>query len=154
MHCYNHPTSVAVGTCVNCGKAICTECVVDVANKILCRNCVSLGIRTPTPGSPGIPTNTLAIVSVILSVLGLLGCVCGGCAGGFLFGIPAAIIGWSAKSQIEKSPDQFQGRELALVGFGLGMTEITLSVLFACVVVVLYGGGFIAAILGSASSYR
>jgi len=154
MQCYTHPENAAIGTCARCGKAICSACMVNVSNKMFCRECVSLGVAASTPVSPTVPTNTLAIVSVILSVLGLLGCVCGGCIGGFLFGIPAVIIGWRAKSEIEKSPDQFRGRELALVGFGLGIAEIILSVLVTCVVVVLYGGALLTYLLpGSFSSH-
>ena len=27
MNCYNHPNKEAVGTCIDCGKGLCNECM-------------------------------------------------------------------------------------------------------------------------------
>jgi len=41
MKCYIHNESEAVGTCVNCGKFICTVCNTEINGKNFCKACVS-----------------------------------------------------------------------------------------------------------------
>jgi len=41
MKCYIHNQSDAVGTCVGCGKFICSECNTEVNNKNYCKNCIN-----------------------------------------------------------------------------------------------------------------
>lgn len=40
MNCYVHPEKEAVGTCVGCGKFICSECLTEVQNKNYCKSCI------------------------------------------------------------------------------------------------------------------
>ena len=41
MYCYIHPDKPAVGTCVGCGKFICSECQTEIQNKNYCKSCVN-----------------------------------------------------------------------------------------------------------------
>lgn len=80
MKCHYHPEVDAVATCMDCGRAICQSCAVNVAGRPLCRQCLAsdTAIRSR---AESVPTNPLAIVSLILGILGLLGCACGGSIG-------------------------------------------------------------------------
>lgn len=40
MNCYVHAEKDAVGTCVNCGKFICSECATEVNEKFYCKKCI------------------------------------------------------------------------------------------------------------------
>lgn len=40
MNCYVHGDKEAIGTCVNCGKFICSECATEVNEKYYCKKCV------------------------------------------------------------------------------------------------------------------
>lgn len=39
MKCFYHQNVDAVGTCTNCGKAGCSECLQDVGGALLCNSC-------------------------------------------------------------------------------------------------------------------
>lgn len=39
MKCYVHPEVEAVGTCTNCGRAVCSDCAMDIAGKMTCKAC-------------------------------------------------------------------------------------------------------------------
>lgn len=41
MHCHIHQYKNAVGTCVTCGKFICSDCNVEIAGKNHCKRCLS-----------------------------------------------------------------------------------------------------------------
>ena len=41
MKCVYHPERDAIGTCVGCGKFICSECVVEHDGKNYCKYCMS-----------------------------------------------------------------------------------------------------------------
>lgn len=36
MNCFNHPNTVALGTCKACGKGLCHACVVDMGHGLSC----------------------------------------------------------------------------------------------------------------------
>lgn len=74
------------------------------------------------PGYGGAPqgTNKKAIWALVLGILGLLCC-------GFITGIPALILGNSAKKEIDAGNGS--GRGLAQAGFILGIISIVLTVL-------------------------
>ena len=40
MTCYVHPDRDVVGTCVHCGKFICSECATEIQGKYYCKRCV------------------------------------------------------------------------------------------------------------------
>lgn len=42
MRCFYHPEVDAVGSCRQCGKTACHECISDVGGAMLCRSCIEL----------------------------------------------------------------------------------------------------------------
>lgn len=130
MKCYYHPAIDAVGSCISCGKAICQEDAVEVSGKIVCKECLATAPRTSIQTKPREPTNTLAITSLILAILGLPGCCCGGVFGGLLLGFPAAITGYIARKQIRNSSEPQQGEPFALVGMIIGGGLIVIALIF------------------------
>jgi len=38
MNCFNHHERQAIGVCKACGKGLCPDCLVEVANSIACKN--------------------------------------------------------------------------------------------------------------------
>ncbi|HUV81885.1 MAG TPA: hypothetical protein VMW53_02245 [archaeon] len=46
MKCVSHLDKDAIGICVNCGKALCSECKVIIKGKIYCKDCVEGLIET------------------------------------------------------------------------------------------------------------
>ncbi len=149
MKCYYHPEIDAIVTCHSCGKAICQECAVDVAGKTRCKECLSQAPSGQSSKPVTVPTNPLAITSLVIAILGLLGCLCGGGIGGVVFGVPAAIIGWLARKQIIESQHEQQGEQLAIIGIVIGIVEIVLSIL----VLVVWGGAMGLAFLSEISQY-
>lgn len=39
MKCYKHPEADASGTCVECGRALCSDCIVNVSGRVVCGDC-------------------------------------------------------------------------------------------------------------------
>lgn len=151
MKCHCHPEAEAVATCVDCGKAICQACAVNVAGKLLCQQCLASGTATRGRAADAVPTNTLAIVSLILGILGLLGCFCGGSIGGILFGVPAGITGWIARKQILQAEQKQQGLELATFGLILGIAEVVLGIVILALCGSFYGFAFLSELLQQSS---
>jgi len=149
MKCYYHPEVDAVATCTDCGKAICQSCAVNVGGRLLCQQCLASG--TARGRAESVPTNPLAIVSLVLGILGLLGCVCGGSIGGILFGVPAGITGWIARKQLLQSGQGQQGLQLATVGLILGIAEVVLSIVVLIVFGSVYGLAFLSELLRQSS---
>lgn len=46
MKCYYHPEKDAVGTCSQCGKAACRDCIDDVGGALLCKDCMAMARQT------------------------------------------------------------------------------------------------------------
>lgn len=67
-------------------------------------------------------TNNKAIWALVLGILSILCC-------GFVAGIPALILGRSAKAEIDASGGAQSGRGMAQAGFILGIIGICLSVI-------------------------
>jgi len=129
MKCHVHPEAEAQATCTRCGKAVCSDCAVDVGGKVVCRPCLAAASAVAPSQESALSRNPLAIVSVTLAVLGALGCVCGGALGGLLFGVPAAITGYlGRKKALEAGGDQ-QVTTLAMIGMIGGAAETVLSLL-------------------------
>ena len=42
MNCFYHPTVYAVGTCVQCHKTACRQCIQDLGAILFCNGCISL----------------------------------------------------------------------------------------------------------------
>lgn len=113
MNCYAHPDISAIGTCVNCGKAVCKDCATLVGGKIYCPDCAASGV----PLQVG-KTNGLAITSLILGIVSIPMLLCYG--SGVLFGIAALITGLIARGQINKSGGAQGGGGMALAGIITG----------------------------------
>jgi putative exporter of polyketide antibiotics len=75
-------------------------------------------------------TNSKAIWSLVLGILGLVCC-------GFFTGIPALILGNMAKKEIDTSGGAQSGRGMAQAGFILGI----IAIVFGLIGVVLYATG-------------
>lgn len=124
MQCYNHPQIEATATCVTCGKALCSSCAVDVGGRIHCEQCLAAGAAARAGAVPN--TNTLAIVSLISGILGLVGCLCGA---NIIFGLVAAVTGYLGRKQIMESGGTEKGQELATIGLVLGVAGLVLFIL-------------------------
>lgn len=86
------------------------------------------------PAAQGAPqTESMAIVSLVLGILSLT-------VFHFLAGIPAIIVGRSARAKIRAYPQQLTGEGMATAGIVMGW----ISVVIICVVIVLIGIFFIA----------
>lgn len=95
-------------------------------------------VPPPTP-----PTNTMAIVSLIFGILGLVG-VCPG-----LGPIIALVTGNMAQGDIRRNPGMYSGDGLAKGGIILGWIGIALMVCGLCVAVVwIFGMGGLAVLMG------
>lgn len=83
-----------------------------------------LGANTPfqPPGAVGGQDQTLAIVSLVCGILGIVCC-------GLLTGIPAIITGYMAKNNADANPNQYGGRGLAVAGMIMGGISILFSIL-------------------------
>lgn len=83
-----------------------------------------LGANTPfqPPPSASGQDQTLAIVSLVCGILGILCC-------GLVTGIPAIITGYMAKNNVDSNPNQYGGRGLALAGMILGGVSVLFSIL-------------------------
>ena len=114
MNCYVHPSINAVGTCVHCGRAVCTECATVVGGRVYCRNCSASGAPLQQAGR----TNALAIASLVLGLLSIPMVFCYG--GGILLGIAAFITGLIARRQIKESGGSQSGDGMALAGVIMG----------------------------------
>jgi len=90
-------------------------------------------------------------VSLVLGILGLLGCVCGGSIGGILFGVPAGITGWLARKQLLQAEQSRQGLQLATVGLILGIAEVVLGIVVLVVFGSIYGLAFLSELLRQSS---
>jgi hypothetical protein len=147
MKCYYHPEIEAVATCSNCGRAICQADTVSVSGKIVCQQCLATGKATNTTSTATAkPTNSLAMVSIGLGILGLAGCFCFG-AFGSIFGVLAGITGYLARKQIGASQGTQEGMQLATTGMILGVVEATLGLIAFLCVGGIYGTGFFLSLL-------
>ena len=50
LKCYYHPERDAVGTCANCGKAVCPECKVMLSQKCYCNPCADEACASAASG--------------------------------------------------------------------------------------------------------
>lgn len=92
----------------------------------------------PVPGAT-IPTDGLAIASLVCGILAIVTCYLWG-----LFGIPAVICGHLSKKKMTASPTPIAGQGMATAGLVMGYIGIALQ---ACVIIV-----FLVAFVGAASS--
>lgn len=72
MKCYLHPDRDAVGTCTSCGRPICSECAIDLQNRLVCRECLSKGKVIAQSQNKHDP-NTVFLIELVGGFFGLLG---------------------------------------------------------------------------------
>ena len=87
----------------------CTTCGTQITAGSFCTNCGTAAASAPTAAvyQPSRPTNTLAIVALVTSLLGI--------------GLAGIICGHIALSQIKRSNEQ--GKGMALAGLIIGYVE-------------------------------
>lgn len=56
VYCSNHPASVAIGTCSDCGKSLCQACSLSVNGQLVCKACVQKRLA----GTQGQANNSVA----------------------------------------------------------------------------------------------
>lgn len=69
MKCYVHTDVDPVGTCTSCGRAICSQCAVEMQDKLVCRECLAGGKAATRKYEP----NTAFLVELVGGFFGLLG---------------------------------------------------------------------------------
>lgn len=141
MNCYYHPELDANATCKTCGKALCNDCAVQFGNIIKCRECINIKLKNPEE------KNILAVISMIVAIMGLVGCLCGGGIGGIIFGLPASVTGLIARNQIKKNPTAESSLTYANIGFFLGLVELIISILLIILIGGLWGTAFLSTLL-------
>lgn len=166
MQCEFHQEVEAAAICPACGRAICRDCAVNVAGELVCRPCsearailegapqlpltpaavptwVPTSLVAPPPAADTTVTNALGGISLLLGLLGAVGCLCGGSIGGLVFGLPAIITGWLAHVQNRRIGRGGQDEGVAVAGIVLGVVEV----LLALVVLLLVGSVLILSLL-------
>ncbi len=73
-----------------------------------------------TAYAPGVQktTPTMAVLSLIFSIVGILAC--------FVLGIVGLVLGYKARRQIDGNPELYQGRGLAMAGIIIGWIQIAM----------------------------
>lgn len=89
----------------------------------------------PTSSSAPTRTNSLAIVSLVLSLLAFPAMACYGA--GLLFSIAAFITGLVARGQIARSSGLQKGNGLALAGTIIGALPVILGIIGVCLLFAL-----------------
>ena len=92
-------------------------------------------------------TNTLAILSLIAGILGVILMLLGFCIPctniiSFLFGIAGAVMGFIAKKKIDDSMGVEGGRGMAITGLIMGIAVVVLSIIIFIVGLILVGSLF------------
>lgn len=133
MYCTNHPQELAVTNCSTYGKAICTVCSNPVYGKTVCPQCLAASdYPHPIPSSSD---NTMAILSLVASIIGLFGFFVCGSIGVILGGMGGSILGFIAYRQLKKKDVVGNGPLLAKIGLFLGLGELVFGLLITVVAI-------------------
>ena len=120
MKCYVHPGAEGVGTCTNCGKVICSECVVEVDGKLLCKACAA----KKAEASVNVIVKKEPLLALILSFAG------GVLTGGILLGLGQIYNGQIKKGIIISITSIFIGVIIGILYVFMGI--ISMGVGFIC----------------------
>lgn len=100
--------------------------------------------RQPVTSVPPQSSNKLALISLIVgivSIVGMLASLCVGCVGifSFLAGIAAAVMGYLSKKQIDERGGRDGDRKMANIGMILGIVGAVLSIITFLIGLLLVG---------------
>jgi hypothetical protein len=147
MKCVNHPDVESTGLCSSCSKPICAECTNNAAGNLICPQCLSMGNYPHPPQTSPNSYHTLAIASLVLCVLGLLGCGLCGALGPLLGGLGAVVTGFMARQQLSEPGALQKGKQMATIALILGVAEILLSVILLLVLGIYFGASLFSGLL-------
>jgi hypothetical protein len=133
MNCTNHPSVPAFGTCVNCNRPFCPNCLVDVQGQSYCMNCRNLAVRGPQQYAPppygAMPPMECNEAKEALTYA-LIGIICLG-----IILEPIAIIkALKAKELIRMNPT-LEGIGKANAALAIGIIIIALNLLYFAVLI-------------------
>ncbi len=110
MNCSNHSHIPSIGICQACGKALCSNCALQLPNGIACKNVCEKRFNVVNPaidsvGRDSKPTNlqikfsrvlvtlySLAILAVMIPILFAASIVCGLCLVGLTIAVVSVMI--------------------------------------------------------------
>jgi len=110
MNCSNHSSVPSIGICQACGKALCSNCALQLPNGIACKNTCEKRFNVVNPaissaGRDSKPTNlqiklsrvvvtiySLAILAVMIPILFAASIVCGLCLVGLAIAVVSVMI--------------------------------------------------------------
>lgn len=87
---------------------------------------------SPPAAYAGNKDQTLPIISLVLGILSAVIC----CYGGIPFGIPAIVTGFLGYNNVNKNPQQYGGRELAMAGMVLGAVGLLITLFFILIAII------------------
>jgi len=140
LDCASHPGVAATGICSRCFRGCCPSCLTIASDgRYFCVNCVVIG-RNPPAIADGSSIGPLAIVSMVLSLVGISG-IC--CFPGIAMAISGSVMGIVELGRIRKGQSPAGGRGFAIAGCIIGAVTVFLYTLF---IVFMLGITFIGAI--------
>src|SRR4051812_9473012 len=129
MQCTFHPGVEATGTCADCGRPFCVNCLVDFMQLRLCGPCRDARLAR-VQGAPSAPPPTMAdhiiparnpqaLTAYYLGIFGLIPCV------GLILG-PAAIVLGVLGLKARKRDPNLPGAAHAITGIVIGTIDTLL----------------------------
>ncbi|MCD1295231.1 hypothetical protein CUJ83_09495 [Methanocella sp. CWC-04] len=70
MKCYIHPEADSTGTCVRCGRPVCSECAASIDGNIVCRQCSQAPVTGTIAYGTAPATKKDPVVALLLSLIG------------------------------------------------------------------------------------
>lgn len=67
MECAKHAGREAIGTCVNCGKGICSDCRSELGGKLYCQSCANIVFEQANGKDAGVFI-AFSIISAIVAI--------------------------------------------------------------------------------------
>lgn len=98
-------------------------------------------------------SRTMAIISLVLGIIGIVGACCGGVFGGIFTGLPALILGWIARKKAIEYEQEGDVMNMAMAGLILGILEVMFGVLGFIFMFLCFGGSFFLGLLSETTTY-